>query len=159
VAHRGRRNADEALALALAGGQTLRAAAAAAGIGERTATRRWADPAFRRRVSELRGDMVQRSLGRMADGMSDAADMLRQLLDTGTPPAVRLGAARTLLELGAKLRDSVELANKVDELERLLHEGNDGPTQPRMPTAEDSAGAGRRPPGQGENTAANGPGT
>jgi hypothetical protein len=36
----GRRNADEALALALAGGQTLRDAAAAAGVAERTATRR-----------------------------------------------------------------------------------------------------------------------
>jgi hypothetical protein len=51
MAHRGRRNADEALALALASGQTLRDAAAAAAISERTAARRWADPGFRRRVA------------------------------------------------------------------------------------------------------------
>jgi hypothetical protein len=79
MAGSGRRNADEALALALAGGQTLRAAAAAAKVAERTATRRMADPAFRQRVAELRGDMVQRSLGRMADVRFNAArDKCRQ---------------------------------------------------------------------------------
>jgi len=117
VAHRGRRNADEALALAVASGQTLRDAAAANGIGERTATRRRADAAFRRRVAELRGDMVGRALGKMADGMADAADVLRQLLAAGTPPAVRLGAARSLLERGTKLRESVELETRLAELE------------------------------------------
>jgi hypothetical protein len=121
VAHRGRRNADETLALALATGQTLRAAAEAIGIGERTATRRWADAAFRRRVAELRGDMVQRSLGRMADGMSDAAAKLRELLGAESE-TVRLGAARALLELGVKLRESVELEERLAELERRLAE-------------------------------------
>jgi hypothetical protein len=105
------------LALALASGQTVRAAADATGIGERTATRRWADPDFRRRVGELRGDMVQRALGRMADGMAEAAHVLRALLDASTPPAVRLGAARTLLELGTKLRESVELEARIAALE------------------------------------------
>jgi hypothetical protein len=118
VAGSGRKNADEALALALAAGQTLRVAAEAAGVSERTATRRWADLGFRRRVAELRGDMVARSLGRMADGMAEAADVLRALLAAGTPPAVRLGAARALLELGTKLRESVELEERLQALER-----------------------------------------
>jgi hypothetical protein len=86
VAHRGRRNPDEALALAVAAGQTLLDAAGAAGISERTAARRWADNGFRCRVARLRGDMVQRSLGRMADGMSEAADMLRSLLAAESEP-------------------------------------------------------------------------
>jgi hypothetical protein len=115
VAHRGRRNADEALALALASGQTLRDAAPAAGVSERTAGRRWVDPAFRRRVSELRGEMVQRSLGRMADGMSEAADVLRKLL-AAESETVRLGAARSMLELGVKLRESVTFAEEMAEL-------------------------------------------
>ena len=118
MAGSGRRNADEALALAMAQGRTLRDAAQGAGVAERTATRRWADADFRRRVAELRADMVQRSLGRMADGMADAADVLRQLLTAGTPPAVRLGAARSLLELGVKLRESTELEERLAELER-----------------------------------------
>ena len=120
MAHRGRRNADEALALALATGQTLRAAAEATGVGERTATRRWADPAFRHRVAELRGEMVVRGCGRLADAMVAAADVLRALLDAGTPPAVRLGAARALLELGTKLRESVELEARLVDLEAAM---------------------------------------
>ena len=43
MAENGRRKGDDALVLALAGGQTIRGAARAAGIGERTATRRVAD--------------------------------------------------------------------------------------------------------------------
>jgi hypothetical protein len=119
VAHRGRRNADEALALGLATGQTLRAAAAAAGVAERTATRRWADPAFRRRVSELRGELVAQALGGVADGMADAAATLRALLGADRE-SVRLGAARALLELGVKLRDSVELQERLQALEKLV---------------------------------------
>ncbi len=123
MAHRGRRNADEALALAVATGQTLRVAAQTAGIGERTASRRWADPVFRARVNELRSELVQRSLGRLADGMSEAADVLRGLL-TAVSESVRLGAARSLLELGVKLRESVELEERLRALEARIQEGS-----------------------------------
>src|SRR5262245_4176812 len=108
MADNGRRKREDALAVALAGGQTLRAAAAAAGIGERTATRRWADPFFRQRVAELRTDMVNRATGKLADAMTEAVDTLRGLLAAAFETA-RLGAARSILELGHKLRESVEL--------------------------------------------------
>ena len=78
-----------------------------------------ADPAFRRRVVELRADMVARSLGRLADGMADAADTLRALL-RAEGESVRLGAARALLELGTKLRESVELEERLAALEAAL---------------------------------------
>ena len=90
--------------MAVASGRTLREAADAAGPGERTATRRWADPAFpAAQVSELRGDMVSTALGRMADGMAEAADVLRGLLNAESE-SVRLGRARSLVDMGAKLR-------------------------------------------------------
>jgi hypothetical protein len=119
MAGNGRRNADDALALALAGGATLRDAAAAVGIGERTATRRWADATFRLRVSEMRGDMVARALGKMADGMSEAADVLRKLL-AAESESVRLGAVRSLVELYLKMRESVELEQRLTDLEQRL---------------------------------------
>jgi transposase-like protein len=122
VAHRGRQNADEALALALASGQTVRDAAAAVGIAERTATRRWADAAFRRHVAELRGEMATRALGRLADGMGEAASTLRELLADSTPPAVRLGAARCLLELGVKLREAIDLEQRLTAVEARYSE-------------------------------------
>jgi hypothetical protein len=129
MAHRGRRNADEALALALAGGQTLRDAAPAAGVSERTAARRMADPHFRRRVADLRGEMVRRSLGRMADGMSEAADVLRKLL-AAESESVRLGAARSMLELGLKLRDAVDLAEQLADLRASVQEIKSAGAQP-----------------------------
>jgi transposase-like protein len=116
VANRGRQNADEALALALAAGQTLRDAAGAIGIGERTATRRWADLAFRQRVAGLRGEMVDRALGRMANSMTAAADGLHKLIDAENE-SVRLSACRAVLELGIKLRATVELGARLDLLE------------------------------------------
>jgi hypothetical protein len=119
MARNGRRKGDAALLLALAAGRTVRDAALAAGVGERTATRRVADPAFRRRVAELRAEMVGRALGRMADGMTEAADTLRLLL-AARGESVRLGAARALLELGAKLRESVELEQRILALEDNL---------------------------------------
>jgi HEAT repeat protein len=156
VAHRGRQNADEALALAVASGQSLRDAAAAVCIGERTATRRAADPDFRQRVAELRTEMTSRALGRLADGMSAAADTLRQLLDAESE-SVRLGAARALLELGTKLREAIELASKVDELEQLLKGGGNEPEKPNRPAAGSGAGTKQRPASEGKNPAPQGP--
>jgi hypothetical protein len=139
VAHRGRRNADEALALAVASGQTLRAAAEVADVSERTAARRWSDLGFRRRVDALRSEMAGRALGRLADGLTEAADTLRGLLKADAD-TVKLGAARALLELGTKLRESVELAGRVEEIERLLSEDGDEPGKPYTPPAAQGEG-------------------
>lgn len=116
MAHSGRQRADEVLAAAVAAGHTLRDAAKLAGVGERTASRRWAEPGFQRKIVALRAAMVERALGRLSDGMTQAADKLRELLDARSE-AVRLGAARSLLELGVKLREAVELEQRVAGLE------------------------------------------
>jgi hypothetical protein len=115
----GRKNADDALALRLAAGETLATATAGARVSERTAARRLADPIFRRRVAELRAEMVSRALGTMADGMADAAATLRKLLNAESE-SVRLGACRALLELGVKLRESVALEERLAALERQV---------------------------------------
>ena len=121
MAEDGRRKGDAALVLALAGGQTVRDSARAAGVGERTATRRLAAADFRRRVIETRAALVERATGQMADAMSAAAEALRKLLEARSE-AVRLGAARAVLELGMKLRESAELEERLAELERRLGE-------------------------------------
>jgi hypothetical protein len=116
MAHNGRCKRDDALAVALAAGQTLRDAAAAVGIGERTATRRWANLEFRRWVAELRAEMVSRATAKIGEGMTEAADVLRKLL-AAESESVRLGACRTMLELGMKLREFVDLESRVVALE------------------------------------------
>ena len=125
MAENGRLKGDDNLLLAMAEGRTVREAAIAAGLGERTATRRLADPNFRRRVVEARAEMVARALGKMADGMAEAADTLRQLL-RAEGESVRLGAARSILELGNKLRESVEVEARLQAIERQLDESAGG---------------------------------
>jgi hypothetical protein len=115
MAENGRRKGDEALLLALAAGRTVRDAAAAAGIGERTATRRMANPEFRRQVTELRADMVQRALGKLADAATEAVNTLRGLL-AGESESVKLGAARSILEL----KEAVELELRITALEQKM---------------------------------------
>jgi HEAT repeat protein len=117
MAENGGAKGDEGLLLALASGQTVRDAAQAVGIGERTATRRLADPEFRQRLAQLRAAMVSRAVGKLADGMVEAADVLRQLLQAESE-SVRLSAARTLLDVGNRLRESMELEERIRALER-----------------------------------------
>jgi|GEM_PF-5073964 len=57
MARNGRKNANDALVVALAAGKTL-ADAADAGVSYRTARRRSADPASRQLVSQCRGEMA-----------------------------------------------------------------------------------------------------
>ena len=114
-----RRKGDDALLLALAAGKTITDASIAAGLGERTARRRLDGPDFRRRVAEARTEMVSRALGKLADSMTEAADTLRQLL-RAEGESVRLGAARSVLELGNKLRESVEIEARLQALERQI---------------------------------------
>jgi hypothetical protein len=110
---------QEAAALALAAGLTIEAAAKAAKAGGRT-VRTWLAtvPAFPRRVAELRAEMTQRALGRLIEGMTSAADTLGYLARKAKAETVRLGAARAVLELGVKLRETVELAERIAALER-----------------------------------------
>jgi hypothetical protein len=112
MADNGRRKGDATLLLALAAGHTVRDAASFAGIGERTATRRIADPEYRRQVNGLRADMVQRALGKLADAATEAVGTLRGLL-AAESESVKLGAARSILELGCKLKEAVELELRI----------------------------------------------
>jgi len=117
VARRGRKNADEALLLALVCGMTVENAADRAGVSRRTATRRLADAEFCRRKRQMQADMVQRTLGMLTAGGIESAKTLLTLQQPAAPPAVRLGAARSVLELGIKIREVTDLEERVAGLE------------------------------------------
>ncbi len=115
-----RKNANEALITALAGGSKIEDAAREAGISESTAYRRLRDPDFRKKVADARAEMVSQAIGRLTLASTGATVTLIKLLAEPTPPAVRLGAARSILELGAKLRESEELEQRVAALEESM---------------------------------------
>jgi hypothetical protein len=124
VAHRGRKNADEALALGLAAGKSVREAAAEAGVSERTAHRRLADPGFRGRVTSLRYRLIDDGLARLAGGACDAADTLRGLLQSASD-GVKLRAAVAILERLTKWSYG-ELDERIREIEE---EGQEQPNR------------------------------
>src|SRR5262249_48977538 len=108
-----------ALAQALALGASTSDAAQQVGISDRTVRRKLARPAFRKLVAELRCQLFAASLGRMAENLSRASDSLAALLDE-SDPAVRLRAARAILSLSMRLRDSVDVSDRLNELEAEL---------------------------------------
>ena len=112
----GRRKGDSGLVAALAGGATVRDAARSAGVSERTAHRRLEDAAFARRVAEARAELIAQAVGTLADASTVAASTLRGLLKAESE-SVRLGAARSILELAVKLRESEELERRIAALE------------------------------------------
>jgi hypothetical protein len=126
VAGSGRSRADEALLAALASGATVERAAQRAQVSERTAYRRLANRDFLARVDRARGEMVARAVGHLAAGAASAAVALRKLLKSGSD-GVKLQAAKALLELGSRLRESTELERRLADLEaRLATEGKKG---------------------------------
>lgn len=110
-------------AVALASGKTVAEAATAAQVSERTVATWRADPTFRARVVELRGEMVAAAAGRLSSSMSQAADVLKGLLESETE-AIRLRAADRLIELGLKVTELHELQKRVEEIEARLTAGD-----------------------------------
>lgn len=108
---------DEPLLLALACGATVEAAARQFDLSERTVYRRLKDPAFQARLKQVRSDMVRRSAGLLSAATGEAVRTLLALMKEAAPPAVRLGAARAVIELGMKVRELAELEAEVRELE------------------------------------------
>ena len=122
MAHRGRKNADEALLQALACGATVETAAAKAGVSRRTATRRLADPEFQARLRAFRSDLVQRTAGALTAAGQEFVRALFELLKDSSS-SVRLGAIRCGLEYGARLRESGDLEERVAALEQRVSPG------------------------------------
>jgi hypothetical protein len=117
VAGQRRRTADDAMVLALACGATVESAAQRAGVSERTAFRRLKDAAFQERVQATRLEMVQRTGGMLTAASLEAVKTLMQLLQTSSSATVRLGAARTILDLSMKVREAADLEIRLVQLE------------------------------------------
>jgi len=114
-----RRKGEAVLIARLAAGATMLDAAAAAGIHERTARRRYQEPGFRRQVAAARGSMMERALGELANAATEATARLRRLLESDSEQ-VQLSACRAILDHGGKLRESCELSERITALEARL---------------------------------------
>ncbi len=107
----------ELLAVAVAGGATVKAAAESCGCSERHAYRISAQPEFRQRVSEIRAEMTSAAVGELSSAASEAVATLRELLTSANEPSVRLNAAKAILNALGPLSELSELRARLEALE------------------------------------------
>ena len=110
---------DEILVDALANGLSYEAAGELAGCSGRTVARRMTDAGFARRVSDRRGERVMATAGQLTSLSSEAVETIRGCLDAESPQ-VRLAAAKALLGLAVKFRDSHDLAAEMAEIRQHI---------------------------------------
>ena len=117
---RGRRHVDQILLMALACGATIEVAAQTAGVSPATVYRRKQDPAFCKELQQVSSDLVLRISGMLAGAGGEAVKTLLTLMKESAPPAVRLGAARAVMEGVVKYRDFVGLEERLIALEQQV---------------------------------------
>jgi hypothetical protein len=130
MAGSGRQNADPLLIAALLSGATLATAAERAGVSEQTARRRLHDPEFHARLDAAGEELIAAATRALADASGEAVSTLRDLLRDG-PPAVKLGAARAILEFGPRWRTEHANDERLAAAERSAAELSNAPRKER----------------------------
>ena len=112
---------DEILLQALLCGASMDAAAKKAGMSRSAGYRRLANPKFAKQYREAKADLVKRATAILSAGSLEASKALLELTGPKNPPTTRLGAARSVIELAAKLREQTEMEERMASLEQRLN--------------------------------------
>ena len=97
---------------------TRKAAAQAAGISEDTLRKYFADPEFLAEYTRLSADMLSEATAQATNAFSPAILRLRAIVeDKKQPPQAQIQAARSLLEYGLRLNETVEIERRLRALE------------------------------------------
>ena len=108
----------ELLAMHVASGSTIRAAAELCGCSERQGYRISGTPEFKNRISELRSEMTNAAVGELSAAASEAVSCIRELLASTNEPSVRLNAAKAILNALGPLSELGELRARLEALEQ-----------------------------------------
>jgi hypothetical protein len=117
----GRHRAVTTAVLGLAVGKPVALVAKEAGVSVRTLHRWSARPEFRSRVTKVRGQLLDRALGRASAALAASFEVMARLLKAEDAD-LRLRAARSVVELTLKVREHAELEQRLAELEQRLAE-------------------------------------
>ena len=120
MAGKRRKKAEDALLHALACGASAEAAANQCGVDRSTVNRRLRDPEFKRRLHEMRAEMVDRTAAMLSAAGCQSVSTLLELQRAVHPPAARLAAAKAVLEKGMKIREAIDYEKRISALEQQL---------------------------------------
>jgi hypothetical protein len=102
---------------------SVRKAAEAAGVQERRLYRWLKEPDFAEAYRTARREATQQAIARLQQASGAAVSILLTLMARDTsPPAIRLAAARTVLEMAVKSVELEDLAARLEALEQKYAE-------------------------------------
>jgi Arc/MetJ family transcription regulator len=133
MAGSGRKSSRAVAALALACGEPVAEAARRAKVGERTLYRWQKEPGFQDEITSARAEMCRQALGRFTEGLVGSAVTIRYLALKAKSEAVRLAAARSVIDGMTRLRDQAEFATLLRNLQeevRALQQSHRGRSVP-----------------------------
>jgi transposase len=119
----------DALALLVARGLSVRAAARRLGVAESTGARWAATPDFDATVKRIRAKAIDRTVSILATASSKAALTLVRQLGKGKPDAIQLQAAKAILAEFLHVTEVSDFAQRLEEIER--NSGGYHATKPR----------------------------
>jgi hypothetical protein len=120
MATHGRKKTDETLILALACGTPVEQAAAKAGLSVRSVYRRLKESGFKQRIQVVKAETMERAGSMLTAASMQAVKTLLTLQEGSVPHAVRLGAARAILDASIRYREITELQERVAALEEQI---------------------------------------
>jgi len=98
----------------------LTSAAKAAGVGKATLWRWLQQPAFREAYRRARREAVEHARALLQQASGEAVETLREVMnDPDTPPAPRVSAARTVLDMATQATKTEEWEERLAALEAL----------------------------------------
>lgn len=112
------RKADKILQ-ALLTHRTIREAAKAAAISERTIYDYLADPDFEARYKAARDDIIRGVSNHLREQMNEAVEVIGSIMrDVENRPQDRLAAAKAVLEYGDKFIETNDILERIGKLEK-----------------------------------------
>jgi hypothetical protein len=111
---------QQKVAIRLASGWTMRAAATEAGITYRTVHRWRQEPEFLALIERHRGVLIDRTLNKLAGAASKAVKTLQSCLDSSESDSIRVRSALGILDQLIRIRDVTELERRMAEIERKM---------------------------------------
>ena len=101
---------------------SIKDAAKAAGIGERTCYKYLNDPSVKAALTRLHDDTMAQAARETAAAMSEALRVLRDIAtDPEQPAGARVSAARAIRDSGVSLNEQQLLTERVAELEAQIN--------------------------------------
>ena len=102
---------------------TATAAAAAAGVGDRTLRRWMARPDFSRRLRTAQNEVLDQAFGTLRVATVEAVAALREIVgDQAGAKSARVAAARVVLDGARRAFQMEELEQRLQALERVVRE-------------------------------------